>query len=109
MSDGEKDRFGDKLREVEKGREDKFFADRDRELFLKLKSPPGAQEEQSVHELAKMRCPKCGERLTTRTELDVERNECPSGHGVWLDRRDLEKLTAHESSGWFSRILGRPS
>ncbi len=109
MSDGEKDRFGDKLRDVEKGREDKFFADRDRELLLKLKAQTGAQEEQSVRELAKMRCPKCGDRLTTRTRLDVEIDECPSGHGIWLDTGELEKLSTRESSGWLSRLLGRPS
>ena len=67
MSDGEKDRFGDKLRDVEKAREDKFFAERDRELLQKLKAQTGTQEEQAVRELARMRCPKCGERLTTRT------------------------------------------
>jgi len=109
MSDGEKDRFGDKLREVEKAREDKFFADRDRELLLKLKSPPGAQEEQSVRDLAKMRCPKCGDRLMTLTRLEVDLDECPNGHGVWLDTGELEKLSAREGSGWLSRILGRPS
>jgi predicted RNA-binding Zn-ribbon protein involved in translation (DUF1610 family) len=109
MSDDEKDRYGDKLREVEKAREDKFFADRDRELLLKLKAQTGAQEEQSVRELAKMRCPKCGDRLITRTQLEVEMDECPSGHGMWLDTGELQKLMGRETSGWLSRILGRPS
>jgi hypothetical protein len=109
MSDGEKDRYGDKLRDVEKAREDKFFADRDRELLLKLKAQTGDEEEQSIRALAKMRCPKCGDRLTTRTQLEVDLDECPSGHGIWLDTGELEKLTARESSGWLSRILGRSS
>ena len=109
MSDGEKDRYGDKLRELEKAREDKFFADRDRELLLKLKAQTGTQEEQSVRELARMRCPKCGDRLTTRMHLEVELDEGPSGHGIWLNTGELEKLTARESSGWLSRYLGRSS
>ena len=109
MSDGEKDRFGDKLRDLEKGREDKFFADRDRELLQKLKAQTGSQEEQAVRELAHMRCPKCGDRLTTRTHLEVEIDECPAGHGIWLATGELEKLTERESSGWLSRILGRSS
>jgi len=109
MSDDEKDRFGDKLRDVEKGRENKFFADRDLELLRKLKAQVGSQEEQMVRELARMRCPKCGDRLTTRTQLEVAIEECPSGHGLWLDTGELEKLTARESSGWLARILGRPS
>lgn len=109
MSDGEKDRYGDKLREVEKAREDKFFADRDRELLNKLKAAAGTQEQEAVRELAQARCPRCGERLTTRTQLDVEIDECPAGHGIWLDAGELEKLTSRESSGWLARILGRPS
>ena len=109
MSDGEKDRYGDKLRDVEKAREDKFFADRDRELLNKLKGAAGTQDQEAVRELAQARCPRCGERLTTRTQLEVEIDECPVGHGVWLDAGELEKLTSRESSGWLSRILGRPS
>ena len=109
MSDGEKDRFGDKLREVEKAHEDKFFAERDRELLQKLKARAGAHEEQEGRELARMRCPKCGDRLTTRTQLGIEIDECPTGHGIWLDAGELEKLTTRESSGWLARLLGRPS
>ena len=108
MSDGEKDRFGDKLRDAEKAREDTFFAKRDRELLQKLKAQPGAQEAEAVRELAHMRCPKCGERLTTRTQLDIEIDACPTGHGIWLDTGELEKLTTRESSGWLARVLGRP-
>lgn len=107
MSDDEKDRYGDKLREVEKAREDQFFAERDRELLQKLKAQSGAQEEQTIRELAHMRCPKCGERLVVRTKLDVELDECPKGHGMWLDAGELDKLSERESSGWLSRFLGQ--
>ena len=109
MSDGEKDRFGDKLRDAEKARENKFFAERDRELLRKLKAQTGTHEEQAVRELARMRCPKCGDRLTTRTQLDVQIDECPAGHGIWLGAGALEKLTTRESSGWLARMLGHPS
>lgn len=109
MSDGEKDRLGDKMRQVEKAHEDKFFAERDRELLKKLKAETGAQEQEAVRELAQARCPRCGERLTTRTHLDVEIDECPGGHGIWLDTGELEKLTAREGSGWLARVLGRSS
>ncbi len=107
MPDGEKDRFGDKLRDVEKAREDTFFAERDRELIRKLKAQSGAQEEQAVRELARMRCPKCGDRLNVRHKLDVEIDECPQGHGVWLDMGELDKLFKRETTGWLSRFLGR--
>lgn len=109
MSDNEKDRLGEKLREAEKGRENKFFAERDRELLAKLKAKSGTQEEDAVRELARGRCPKCGERLAKRTHLEVNIEQCPKGHGVWLDDGELEKLVARESSGWLARFLGRPS
>ena len=41
----EKDRYGDKLRDVERGREDSYFAERDRELLEKIRGKttvPGA-------------------------------------------------------------------
>ena len=109
MSDGEKDRLGDKLRELEKAREDQFFGNRDRELLQKLKAQTASTEEQTIRELAKGRCPDCGERLATRTKLDVEIHECPSGHGMWLGAGELEKIAARETTGWLSRFLGRPS
>lgn len=109
MANQEKDRLGDKLRDVEKGREDKFFADRDRELLQKLKGEKQEQQEQAVRDTARGRCPRCGERLLTRTHLDVEIDACPSQHGLWLDDGELEKLTTRESSGWLARVFGRSS
>ena len=47
MADQERDRYGDKMKEVERAREDDYFARRDRELINKMR---GAAE----------RCPKCG-------------------------------------------------
>jgi hypothetical protein len=40
----EKDRFGDKMKEVEKGREDDYFARRDRELLEKMRRRDGEAE-----------------------------------------------------------------
>lgn len=37
MANQEKDRLGDKLRDVQKGREEDYFARRDRELLEKLR------------------------------------------------------------------------
>lgn len=106
MSD-EKDRFGDKLREAEKAREDQYFAERDRALLQKLKAEQSGGEEQHLKELARMRCPKCGERLTTVKHLDVTVDECPVCHGMWLDKGELEQIGHRESTGWLARYLGR--
>ncbi len=106
MADDEKDRLGDKLRDVEKGREDKYFADRDRELLLKAKAERSSQDELQLKE-AGMHCPKCGERLTTVQHLDVTVDECPACRGMRLDKRELEEIARRENTGWFARYLGR--
>jgi hypothetical protein len=108
MPDEEKDRFGEKLREVEKAREDVFFAERDRELLEKMKAQPGGQAEESVRASVKGRCPRCGEHLVGTSRHDVAIAECPRDHGIWLDDGELEKLMTRENSGWLARILGRP-
>ena len=108
MSDDEKDRFGEKLREVEKAREDMFFAERDRQLLDKMKAQTGAQAEESVRAPAKGRCPRCGEHLVATSRHDVLIDECPRDHGIWVDDGELEKLMSRESSGWLARVLGRP-
>ena len=64
-----KDRFGDKLRDVEKAREDQYAAERDRELIEKLRKK---QEElrQAASKAADkmgMLCPRCHRELEPRS------------------------------------------
>jgi len=99
----EKDRLGDKLREVERGREDEYFARRDRELLAKLRKTQTGESEETIREIAKMRCPKCGERLHTRVLSGVNVEECPACHGMWLDRGELEVIAKREREGWLVR------
>lgn len=52
MAIEERDRYGDKLKESERGREDDYFARRDRELIAKMRAREvGAP------------CPQCGAAL----------------------------------------------
>jgi len=100
----EKDRLGGKLREKEKAEEDRYFAQRDKELLEKMKQE---QSEAQETEHALMRCPKCGTKLNTVKHYDVTVEECPSCQGMWLDRGELETLAQRENEGWLSRLVRR--
>lgn len=100
----EKDRLGAKLREKEKAEEDRYFAQRDKELLEKLRQEQ-AEPQEITHAL--MRCPKCGTKLNTIEHHNVTVEECPSCQGVWLDRGELEVLAQRENEGWLSRFVRR--
>ncbi len=107
MSTSEKDRLGDKLRDVERGREDQYFAERDRKLVEQLRRAKTEEVEGKLKEAAHMRCPKCGTRLGQRRLRGVSVEECPSCHGVWLDEGELQEIAREESDGWIARWLRR--
>ena len=88
MSDDQKDRYGDKLRDAERGREEDYFAKRDRELLEKLRREAAGKDGAAVH----MRCPKDGERLVSRSHLGVVLDECPKCGGMWIEKTQLEQL-----------------
>jgi uncharacterized protein len=104
----EKDRYGDKLREVERAREDKYFADRDRELVDKLHQQIDSTADPSTGPDARGHCPKCGQGLEQVKHLGVLVDECPACHGMWLDKVELEQIAQREANGWLARYLGRP-
>lgn len=64
MGNEQKDRFGDKMRDLEHAREDKFFAERDKELLEKLRAKQAD------------RCTTCGEPLTEEQGARA----CKNGH-----------------------------
>ena len=51
------------------------------------------QEEKAVD------CPVCGDKLRAIEKYGVEVDVCPGCKGVWLDRGELEKILAADSSG----------
>lgn len=103
----EKDKLGTKLRDKEKAEEDRYFAQRDRELLEKLKQEKAATEETALSQQARMRCPKCGTKLAAIEHHSVTVEECPSCHGMWLDRGELETLAQREKEGWLARFIRR--
>ena len=65
------------------------------------------REEQKL--LHWMRCPKCGQELSTQQYGPVEIDVCPNCRGLWLDANELETILAKESGllRSFAKILGR--
>ena len=107
MAMEEKDRLGNKLRDAERGREDQYFAERDRQLIEESRRGKGGETEAVMKQAAQMRCPKCGTRLQQRMVDGVSVDECPSCHGMWLDAGELETLgrREREDQGWIARWL----
>jgi hypothetical protein len=104
----EKDRLGDTLKDKRKGEEDRFFAEREKALLEKLRQQTLAAEEEKARATALMRCPKCGEKLGVRDVKGVTIDECPAGHGMWLDKGELQTLAARERDSWLSQVFFSP-
>lgn len=107
MSD-EKDRLAEKLRQKEKAEEDRFFAEQDKEAIERLRQAQRTASEEQVRELARDRCPRCGERLAALKLHGVQVDECPMGHGMWLDNGELEQIASREKDSWLGRFFYRP-
>ncbi len=101
----EKDRLGIKLREKERAEEDRYFAERDRELIAKLKQAQETEQEKTLRELAHFRCPKCGERLSQRLFHGATIEECPACQGIWLDKGELKTVSQRGEEGWIEKFL----
>jgi hypothetical protein len=100
MADTERDRFGEKLRDKQKGHEETYFGRRDRELLEKLRA-----ERRRAAATGPMRCPRCQAELVERIQHDVSVDECPSCGGIWLDKGEFEHIARREQEGWFGRLL----
>lgn len=98
----EKDRLGDKLRDLEMAREDQWAAQRDRELLENLRRKEEALRK-AADQLAKAAedvlgtpkpsCPRCQQPLNQQAHKGLNLLTCPAGHGAWLDSAELERLT----------------
>jgi len=80
--DDQKDRFGDKIRDLEKVREDQWAREQDQALLEKMRAR---------HSVA-LQCPKCGSQLVAETIADLTIMACANRDGAWLDELALERL-----------------
>jgi Pyruvate/2-oxoacid:ferredoxin oxidoreductase delta subunit len=82
------DKYTELWRDVERAREDIYFAQKDREL-------------------CSMRCPKCGHRLEETVYQNVRIDRCAGCGGVWLDLGELEALAPEARTSWLGELLSR--
>ena len=101
----EKDRFGDKLREKERGEEAQYFAKRDRELIEKKPTPVERPDEVSIREAALRRCPECAKRLANRSFDAIALAECPYCRGIWISRDGIESVARREGESFLGRFF----
>jgi Transcription factor zinc-finger len=80
--DDQKDRFGDKIRDLEKVREDQWAREQDRALLEKMR----ARQHSALH------CPECEAELVAQGGGELTVMACPNGHGAWLDGAALKRL-----------------
>ena len=96
MIPDEKDRLGNKLRDLEKAREDQYAAERDRELIEKLRQKK-AELRQAASEASVtmgVLCPRCHRGLLPKAHGSVTMMVCPGDDGAWFDGEALKVVLA---------------
>jgi len=104
---GEKDRFGDKLRDLEHAREEDYFIRRERELIAKLRASMAASESEPRAEAEPEPCPVCKTALVLTSEDGFAAKLCPAGHGAWLPPAALQALVRRSELRAVERLLAR--
>jgi Transcription factor zinc-finger len=99
-----KDRLGKRLKEREKGEEDRFFAEKEREAVERLRKVQGLD----VVKLALGHCPRCGAALDQVSLHGVQVLQCPVDCGTWLDKGELEVVAKRERDSWLGKLFYRP-
>jgi hypothetical protein len=92
----------------ERAEEDRYFTARDRELIRKLHERTEEQDRTFVRDLARGRCPECGERLRPEHHRGVGFDACPEGHGMWMTEVEMRTLARREHDSWIGRYFYRP-
>lgn len=108
--ENEKDRFGEKMRLVERAKEDIYFAAKDKELIEKLRSVL-KKVERSGTENQLLTCPKCLGDLECHSFMEFFLDRCRRCGGVWLDKGELEgilrKATKSRLASLIDRLISR--
>jgi hypothetical protein len=102
--EGEKDRFGELMRLLERAREDIYFAAKDQELIEKLKARL-AKVDEAGREALRLVCPKCQGKLESYTFMEYLLDRCSNCGGVWLDKDEVDSILTRLSRGPLAFLL----
>ncbi len=104
---GEKDRFGETMKLVERAKEDIYFAEHDRELIEKLRAQLRKVDKQE----SKLQCPKCHGALETYSFQGFVLARCQSCGGIWMDKGALEGVIRNVTRGplgaWIAKLTSK--
>jgi hypothetical protein len=85
MSNGEKDKLGEKLHDVEAARENEWARKRDQELLEKMRQAKhDGDAAHAARSASAAICPECKQELVPNTEQRVGGLICPQRHGAWF-------------------------
>lgn len=101
--------MADSWKDMKKTKEEEFFEKQNKAALARLKTGEAPRNRL---------CPCDGEILTIMHVSNIEVDQCPKCHGVWLDAGELEHLlkdsnpqTARESvdiiSGFLQKLFGK--
>jgi len=96
-------------------KEEQFFKEQEFKLRLQIAAEEqrmtAEAEKQRLKDLHWMRCPKCGQALTTEKYGTVDVDVCAGCKGLWLDAHELDTILASAQQRGplrsFLKILGR--
>jgi len=97
----EKDRLGDKLHQKQRGDEDRYFQEQDRQRIERLRK---RQEEAQRADKLEL-CPRCATPLVKLQVEGVEIDRCPEDCGMWLDKGEMESIAERLHDSWIYRLF----
>ena len=102
----EKDRYGEKMKLLEKAKEDIFFAERDRQLIDKLKERL-KKVEKPLSKKPPLQCPKCQGELEAHLFMEIQLDRCQGCGGIWLDQGELDAILKKVNRGPLASLIDR--
>lgn len=99
--------MANKWDERKKALEDEYFVKKEKELIEKLKARKEKEANETVKEICRMRCPKCGKPLKERSFQKILVDQCTGCGGIWLDPGEMEEVAGREQGTWLGKLWSR--